>query len=167
MNRLGAVRACQANGTRLLEMDALVGVFPEGAKGSGRLFKNRHKLQRFGRGGFVRLALRAQVPVVPCVIVGPEEATPLLARLRLPMPLLGWPYLPLTPTFPWLGPLGLLPAPTRWTIVFGEPIPVDDYGPEAAEDDVLVRRLNERTRATIQGMIDRVVEGRDSVWGGS
>ena len=167
LSRLGAVRACQANGARLLSSGALVGVFPEGAKGSGRLFRDRHRLQRFGRGGFVRLGLRQKVPVIPCAIVGPEEATPLLARVRLPSPLLGWPYVPVTPTFPWLGPLGLIPAPTRWSIVFGDPIPLDSYGPDAAEDEVVVRRLNERIRATIQTMLDRVVESRRSVWTGS
>lgn len=166
MNRLGAVRACQENAERLLAEERLVAVFPEGAKGIGKLFKDRYRLQRFGRGGFIRLCLRTQTPIVPCAIVGAEEANPMLYRIEYMAKTLGIPYLPITPTFPALGPLGLLPAPTKWRVVFGEPLSFDGYGPEAADDDILVGRLAERVRTTIQGMLDRMVAARKSVWFG-
>ncbi len=166
MNRLGAVRACQENAERLLAGERLVAVFPEGAKGVGKLYKDRYRLQRFGRGGFIRLCLRTQTPLVPCAIVGAEEANPMLYRIEYMAKTLGIPYFPITPTFPALGPLGLLPAPTKWRVVFGEPIDFDGYGPEAADDDILVGRLAERVRTTIQGMLDQQVKARKSVWFG-
>lgn len=166
MNRLGAVRACQENAERLLAEERLVAVFPEGAKGIGKLYKDRYRLQRFGRGGFIRLCLRTQTPIVPCAIVGAEEANPMLYRIEYMAKTLGIPYVPITPTFPALGPLGLLPAPTKWRVVFGEPLSFDGYGPEAADDDILVGRLAERVRATIQGMLDRMVSARKSIWFG-
>lgn len=164
MNRIGAVRACQENAERLLGKGSLVAVFPEGVKGIGKLYRERYKLQRFGRGGFIRLALRTQTPVVPCAIVGAEEASPLLYRVEGLSKLFGVPYLPVTPTFPALGPLGLLPAPTKWHISFGEPMFFEGYGPEAADDHVLVGRLSERVRATIQRLVDAGVARRQSVW---
>ena len=166
MNRLGAVRACQENAERLLAGERLVAVFPEGAKGVGKLYKDRYRLQRFGRGGFIRLCLRTQTPIVPCAIVGAEEANPMLYRIEYMAKTLGIPYFPITPTFPALGPLGLLPAPTKWRVVFGEPFDFDGYGPEAADDDILVGRLAERVRTTIQGMLDQQVKARKSVWFG-
>lgn len=164
MNRIGAVRACQENAERLLQKGSLVAVFPEGVKGIGKLYRERYKLQRFGRGGFIRLALRTQTPVIPCAIVGAEEAAPLLYRVEGVSKLLGVPYVPITPTFPALGPLGLVPAPTKWQIVFGEPMQFEGYGPEAADDHVLVGRLSERVRATIQRLVDTGLGRRQSVW---
>lgn len=166
MNRLGAVRACQENAERLLGGERLVAVFPEGAKGIGKLYKERYRLQRFGRGGFIRLCLRTQTPLVPCAIVGAEEANPMLYRIERMTKAFGIPYLPITPTFPALGPLGLLPAPTKWKIRFGEILRFDGYGPEAADDDILVGRLAERVRSTIQGLIDKVLAERQSIWFG-
>ena len=166
MSRLGAVRACQENAERLLGNGSLVAVFPEGAKGIGKLYKERYRLQRFGRGGFIRLCLRTRTPIVPCAIVGAEEANPMLYRVEYMAKALGIPYLPITPTFPALGPLGLLPAPTKWKVTFGEPMAFDEYGPEDADDEVLVGRLAERVRVTIQAMLDRTLAGRRSVWFG-
>jgi len=166
MNRIGAVRACQENAERLLKQGRLIGVFPEGVKGIGKLYRDRYKLQRFGRGGFIRLCLRTETPVVPCAIIGAEEATPMLYRLDYLANVMGIPYLPVTPIFPALGPLGLLPAPTKWRIEFGEPIRFDGYGPEAADDSLLVGRLTEKVRSTIQAMLDRSVSERQSVWFG-
>ncbi len=166
MNRLGAVRACQENAERLLAQGRLVAVFPEGEKGIGKLYRDRYRLQRFGRGGFIRLCLRTGTPLVPCAIVGAEEANPMLYRLEYMTRAFGIPYFPITPTFPALGPLGLLPAPTKWRISFGEMIRFDGYGPEAADDEILVGRLGERVRATIQAMLDRALATRRSVWFG-
>jgi 1-acyl-sn-glycerol-3-phosphate acyltransferase len=166
MSRVGGVRACPENAERLLAKESLLAVFPEGVKGIGKLFRDRYRLQRFGRGGFIRLCLRTGTPLVPCAIVGAEEASPLLYREELVSKLLGLPYLPVTPTFPLLGPLGLVPAPTKWSIEFGEILRFDEYGPEAAADDVLVGRLADRVRSSIQNMIDRALAGRRSVWFG-
>ena len=165
-NRVGAVRACQENAERLLKQDALVAVFPEGVKGIGKLFKQRYQLQRFGRGGFIKLCLRTQTPIVPVAIVGAEETNPMLFRIEYLTKALGLPYFPVTPTFPLLGPVGLLPAPTKWKIMFGEPVAFEGYGQEAADDEILVGRLAERVRATIQGMLDRSIGERRSVWFG-
>jgi 1-acyl-sn-glycerol-3-phosphate acyltransferase len=164
MNRIGAVRACQENAERLLRSDGLVAVFPEGLKGIKKLYRVRYKLQRFGRGGFIRLCLRTQTPLVPCAIIGAEEASPMLHRVEYLSKILGVPYVPITPTFPALGPLGLLPAPTKWRIEFGEPIRFDGYGPEAAADHLLVGRLADRARASIQHMLDSGLRQRKSVW---
>ncbi len=165
-NRIGAVRACQENAERLLRKDALVAVFPEGTKGIGKLYKERYRLQRFGRGGFIKLCLRTGSPILPVAVIGAEETNPMLFRIEALSKALGFPYIPVTPTFPLLGPLGLAPAPTKWKISFGDVIRFDGYGPEAAEDEILVARLAERVRATIQAMLDRGIAERRSVWSG-
>jgi 1-acyl-sn-glycerol-3-phosphate acyltransferase len=162
----GAVRANQENAERLLKKGELVGVFPEGVKGVGKPFKNRYKLARFGRGGFVRLALRTGAPIVPCAVVGAEEIHPMVGSANWVGRPLGVPYLPITPTFPALGPLGLVPLPTKWSIDFAEPIPMAAYGPEAAEDPILVNRLSETVRSSVQRMIDGRLARRRSVWFG-
>ncbi len=164
MNRAGAVRACQENAERLLSRDNLIAVFPEGVQGIRKLFRDRYRLQRFGRGGYIRLCLRTRAPLIPCAIIGGEEASPLLYRFDTLADLLRIPYLPVTPTFPALGALGLVPAPTKWRIKFGEPISFDSYGPEAADDDLLVGRLSERVRSTIQSMLDNGLQKRKSIW---
>lgn len=166
LNRIGAVRACPENAERLLDREQAVAVFPEGAQGLGKLFRERYKLQRFGRGGFVRLCLRTRTPIIPCAIIGAEEANPVLYRIEHMTKALGIPYFPITPTFPALGPLGLLPAPTKWMIRFGEPMSFDEHGPGTADDEGLVGRLSEKVRAAIQGMVDRTVRERRSVWFG-
>jgi 1-acyl-sn-glycerol-3-phosphate acyltransferase len=163
--RIGAVRACQENAERLLRQESLVAVFPEGMKGTGKLFRNRYRLQRFGRGGFVKLALRTRTPLVPVAVLGGEETQPLLARLDGLGKPLGFPYVPITPTFPLLGPLGLAPAPTKWRIVFGAPIRFNE-GPESADDELLIGRFAEQVRGTIQEMVDELVRGRQSVFFG-
>ncbi len=162
----GAVRANQENGERLLRKGELVGVFPEGVKGVGKPFRDRYRLARFGRGGFVRLALRTGAPIVPCAVVGAEEIHPKLASLDWLGRPLGLPYLPITPTFPVLGPLGFVPLPSRWSLDFADPIPMDAYGPSAAEDPILVNRLSEQVRSTVQGMVDSRLARRRSVWFG-
>lgn len=166
MNRLGAVRACQENAERLLAKEQLLAVFPEGIKGIGKLFAERYRLQRFGRGGFVKLCLRTSTPIVPVAIVGAEETNPMLFRLERLSKLFGLPYVPITPTFPLLGPVGLLPAPTKWQMIFGEPIDLSGYDASAADDDLLVARLAERVRTSIQTTLDLAVTARKSVFFG-
>lgn len=155
LNRIGAVRACPENAARLLEQEALVGVFPEGIKGISKLFRERYQLQRFGRGGYVKLALRTRSPLIPVAVVGAEEAYPMFARPRFLSKAAGVPFMPITPTFPWLGPVGLLPLPSRWQITFGPPIEgLDGYGPEEADDIALVNELNTRIRGVVQKLVD-------------
>jgi 1-acyl-sn-glycerol-3-phosphate acyltransferase len=150
MRKVGGVVASPYNAARLLEQDQLVAVFPEGAKGAGKDFSERYRLQRFGRGGFVEIALRTGSPIVPVAVVGSEEIYPKLGESRLLARLTGAPYFPITPTFPALGLLGTVPLPSRWRIEFCEPIDLSGYGPEAAEDRSLVFEISERVREVIQ-----------------
>jgi len=163
MNRLGAVRACQENAERLLSQDKLVVAFPEGAQGSRKLYRDRYQLQRFGRGGYVKLALKLGAPIIPTAIIGAEDTNPVLASSKVLARLVGREHFPITPTFPWLGPVGLLPAPVKWRISIGEPIELDNYGPEAAEDALLVHRLNEQIRGILQGLLNQGKNARRSV----
>ena len=160
----GSTLACNEDAERLLGSGELVGVFPEGFKGIGKPFGERYKLQRFGRGGFVAAALKAGVPIIPVSIVGSEEIHPMLANARLLARMLNLPYFPLTPTFPWLGPLGLVPLPSKWYLEFGEPIPTDSYGADAVDDPMLVFELTDRVRETIQSTLYRLLIQRRSVW---
>ncbi|WP_037574866.1 lysophospholipid acyltransferase family protein [Phaeacidiphilus oryzae] len=162
--KAGHTLACNEDAQRLLAKGEVVGVWPEGFKGIGKPFADRYKLQRFGRGGFVSSALRAGVPIVPCSIVGAEEIYPMLGNAKTLARLLGLPYFPMTPTFPWLGPLGAVPLPTKWTIQFGEPIPTDGYGPEAADDPMLLFNLTDQVRETIQHTLYKLLVQRRSVF---
>jgi 1-acyl-sn-glycerol-3-phosphate acyltransferase len=161
MNRIGGVRADPANAERLLEKDELVAVFPEGEKGMGKLWKDRYRLQRFGRGGFVKLALRTRSPIIPVAVVGAEEAAPMLGKVTWFAKNIGIPWIPVTPTFPWLGPAGLLPLPSKWFVQFGAPIELG-AGPESADDRLLVNRLADQIRTRIQEMIDGLLGQRRS-----
>ncbi|MGY0068922.1 lysophospholipid acyltransferase family protein [Streptomyces sp. QTS137] len=162
--KLGHTLACAEDAARLLEQGELVGVMPEGFKGLGKPFADRYKLQRFGRGGFVSTALRARTPIIPCSIVGAEEIYPMIGNGRTIARLLGFPYFPLTPTFPWLGPLGAIPLPTKWTIQFGEPIHTESYPPEAAEDPMLMFNLTDQVREQIQHTLYKLLVQRRSVF---
>ena len=162
--KAGHTLACNEDAQRLLEKGEIVGVWPEGFKGIGKPFADRYKLQRFGRGGFVSSALRAGVPIVPCSIVGAEETYPMIGNARTLARILGLPYLPITPTFPWLGPLGAIPLPTKWIIQFGEPIPTDSYPPEAAEDPMLLFDLTDEVRETVQHTLYKLLVQRRSVF---
>lgn len=148
--RVGATLADHDNAERMLAEGRTVGVFPEGFKGIGKPFSERYRLQRFGRGGFVAAALRAGAPIVPCSVVGAEEIYPKIGELPAVARLLGLPYFPVTPFFPWLGLLGAVPLPSKWMIEFGTPIPTEDLGPETAEDAMAVFELADQVRETIQ-----------------
>ncbi|MEU7743060.1 lysophospholipid acyltransferase family protein [Nonomuraea sp. NPDC049158] len=151
--KTGHTLACREDADRLLRKGELVGVFPEGFKGVGKPFSERYKLQRFGRGGFVASAIRAGVPILPTAIVGAEEIYPKIGDLPSLARLLGLPYLPITPLFPLLGPLGLVPLPSKWMIQFGEPIRTDEYDAADADDPVLVFNLTDHIREIIQQML--------------
>ncbi len=166
MNAVGQVRACQENAQRLLNQEQLVGVFPEGIKGMAKGFKNRYNVARFGRGGVVRLAIRTRSPVVPCAVVGAEEIYIVLGYANWLGKIVGLPLLPITPTFPWLGPLGVIPMPTKWYIQFGEIIRYDKYDDSALKDNVIINRLNRQLRNTIQEMVDSALKKRRSLFFG-
>jgi 1-acyl-sn-glycerol-3-phosphate acyltransferase len=148
--KIGVTLACQEDAERLLGNDQLVTVFPEGFKGLGKTYADRYKLQRFGRGGFVSAAVRAQVPIIPVSIVGSEEIYPQVAQLPTLARILGVPYFPVTPFFPLLGPLGMIPLPSKWIIRFGEEITTDELPPGSADDPMVVFNITDQVRETIQ-----------------
>jgi len=142
---------------RLLEQDQLVLVFPEGVRGTGKPYADRYKLRRFGRGGFVSTAIRAGAPIVPVSVVGAEEIYPMIADFPALAKLIGMPYFPVTPFWPWLGPFGMIPLPSKWRIQFHEPVHVEAHPPEAADDQNLVMALSDEVRDTIQqGVYDNL-----------
>ncbi len=164
--KIGAVPAHPANVHRLLHDEgALVQVMPEGVKGTRKLYRDRYRLQRFGRGGFVAAAMRAKAPIVPIAMVGAEEAAPIFAHLPLMQKLTGLIYFPITPTFPHLGPLGMLGfLPAKFRIRFLEPIPTDQWGAEPWQDKGLVQTVAAEVRARIQEELLDMVATRRSVW---
>ena len=161
--KAGHTLACMPDAERLLGQGELVGVWPEGFKGVGKPFSERYKLQRFGRGGFVSAALRARVPIIPTAIVGAEETYPMLGNIATLARLLGLPYFPMTPTFPWLGPLGMIPLPSRWIIEFGEPVHTEDLDADA-DDPMAVLELTDAVRERIQQSLYRLLVQRESTF---
>jgi len=159
--RIGGVRASTETAMPLLSSGNLVGVFPEGLRGVGKMYRERYRLSRFGRGGFVRLARQANVPIIPVAIVGAEEIHPVLGKITSLAEPLGIPYIPITPTFPLLGPLGLLPVPTKWTIRFGPPIRVPPLNGEPEAD--VTTTTAEQVRHTIDAMIAELLAQRRSI----
>jgi 1-acyl-sn-glycerol-3-phosphate acyltransferase len=156
----GSTLACNPDAERLMSSGELVGVWPEGFKGIGKPFRDRYKLQRFGRGGFVSAALRTGVPIIPCSIVGAEEIYPKIGEIKPLARLLGAPYFPITPLFPLFGPLGLVPLPSKWYIEFGEPIRTDAIGAAEADDPMTVFNLTDQVRETIQHTLYRLLSQR-------
>ena len=158
--KAGHTMACPADAQRLLSKGELTAVFPEGYKGLGKCFKDRYKLQRFGRGGFVSAALRTRAPIIPCSIVGSEEIYPMVGDLSLLARLLGLPYFPITPLFPLTGPVGLIPLPSKWHIEFGTPISTAEFDDTAPEDPMVTFEMTDRVRETIQHTLYRLLMNR-------
>ncbi|MBO0871530.1 MAG: acyltransferase family protein [Micromonosporaceae bacterium] len=156
----GGTLACGPDAERLMRSGELVGVFPEGFKGIGKLYRDRYKLQRFGRGGFVSAALHTGTPIIPVGIVGAEEIYPMIGNFKPLARLLGTPYFPITPIFPWLGPLGLVPLPSKWYIEFREPIQTDGRI-EEADDPLAVFNLADQVRETIQQTLQDLLKLRE------
>jgi 1-acyl-sn-glycerol-3-phosphate acyltransferase len=161
--RSGHTRADPGEAQRLLASGELVGVFPEGFKGIGKPFSERYRLQRFGRGGFARTAIQAGVPIIPCAIVGAEEIYPMIGNAEPVARALHLPYFPVTPLFPWLGPLGAVPLPSNWIIEFCEPVAAG--GPVAEPDEDEVRKLAEHVRDVIQDKLNDLVDERGPAFG--
>ena len=164
--KIGCVAAHPANVQRLLfDEQQLVLVFPEGRKGTEKLYKDRYKVRRFGRGGFVEAAMRARTPIVPICVVGAEEAAPVFAQLKPLQRLTGLLYFPITPTFPHGGPLGMLGyLPAKFKIRFLEPIRFEEEGMH--EDKALVQTVAHEVRARIQENLFDMISKRKSVWFG-
>jgi 1-acyl-sn-glycerol-3-phosphate acyltransferase len=167
--RSGHTRADPEQARLLLEAGELVGVFPEGFKGIGKLFSERYRLQRFGRGGFARTAAQAGVPIVPCAIVGAEEIYPMVANWEWLASALGLPYFPVTPLFPWLGPVGAVPLPSNWIIEFSPPVETSGLAPGGRIDPdgagEAVSELADQVRDTIQHRLDELVAERGPAFG--
>ncbi len=161
----GHIRAAPANADALLRAGELVGVFPEGFKGIGKPFADRYQLRRFGRGGFAATAIRAGVPLIPCAIIGAEEIYPMLGNAKQLAELLKLPYFPITPTFPWLGPVGMVPLPSRWIIQFCPAVPTDRYDPGDEADPAMIADLSGRVRGTIQRKLDDLLAERGPAFG--
>jgi 1-acyl-sn-glycerol-3-phosphate acyltransferase len=162
--KTGTTLACQEDAERLLASNQLVAVFPEGFKGLGKPYADRYKLQRFGRGGFVSAAVRAQVPIIPVSIVGSEEIYPLISTAPVLARALGVPYFPITPLFPWFGLLGLVPLPSKWMIEFGEAVATDELPPGAADDPMVVFDVTDQVRETIQHTLYECLTSRRSAF---
>ena len=164
--RAGHTMACNADANRLLADGELTAVFPEGYKGLGKPFRDRYKLQRFGRGGFVAAALRAGAPIIPCSIIGSEEIYPMLADVKLLARVLGVPYFPITPLFPLAGPLGLVPLPSKWHIAFGTPVDTSGYDETAADDPMVTFEITDQVRETIQQTLFGLLSQRRDTFSG-
>lgn len=160
----GNARADRSETVALLRRGELIGVFPEGFKGIGKGWRQRYQLQRFGRGGFVEVAMEVGAPIIPVAIIGAEEAFPMIANLGTLANRLGLPYFPITPTFPLLGPLGAIPLPSKWIIVIGEPIPTAPHGPDAVDDTQLVLEITEETRQAVQSLLIEYLPKRRSAF---
>jgi 1-acyl-sn-glycerol-3-phosphate acyltransferase len=168
VSKMGLVPAHPANAQRLLcDEGRLVLAFPEGQKGSRKLYWQRYRLRRFGRGGFVRTAMRAGVPIVPIAVLGAEEAMPIFAHLPLLQRLTGLIYFPINHAFPHFGlAAALMYLPAKFKIRFLEPVDLGRYGPEDADDVALIQGLSEEIRGRIQAELDDLQVARRSVWFG-
>jgi 1-acyl-sn-glycerol-3-phosphate acyltransferase len=166
LTRLGQTVASVDNGTRLLEQEELVAVYPEGYKGTGKPYRDRYRLARFGRDGFAQMALATGAPIIPVSVVGSEETYISFGKFPTFSEITGIPYLPITLRFPWLGLLGVIPLPTKWTIDFGEPIPVNNGDPSLVDDLDLVSRLSDQVRSTVQEMLYSRLAQRRSIFFG-
>lgn len=158
MHRMGSVVGTPKNCVDLLERGEAVAAFPEGVRGISKLFWERYRLKRFGTG-FMRLALEARAPIVPVAIVGSEEQAIAIANLESLGKRIGLPSFPITLTWPWLGPLGLVPLPVKYRIHWGEPMLFE--GDPNQDDDTIEDKV-ERVRARIQDMLDAALATRAS-----
>jgi 1-acyl-sn-glycerol-3-phosphate acyltransferase len=160
--RGGSVVGTPENCLSMLRAGECVMVFPEGVRGMNKLYKDRYVLQRFGTG-FLRLALQSRVPIVPVSIVGSDDQQPGLLNLKRVGRLFGMPALPITPTFPLLGPLGLLPMPVKYHMYFGEPL---RFYADPSEDDAHIEEMVDVVRAAIDEGLQRGLRERKGIFAG-
>ena len=166
--RSGGVSARPANAYRLLkEQRQLALVFPEGTKGPSKSFTDRYQLRRFGRGGFVEIAMRAGVPVIPIAVVGSEEAMPVLLRLPTVAKALGVPYFPITANLFAFGPLGVvMPFPAKFTLQVLDPVHFDVPPDQERYSKSRIMEESERIRSHLQEAVYDMLRDRRSVWFG-
>jgi 1-acyl-sn-glycerol-3-phosphate acyltransferase/nucleoside-diphosphate-sugar epimerase len=160
----GGVVASQLNTARLFSRGEFVGIFPEGISGAFRMYKGAYQLGAFGRDAFAKMAIEHQVPVIPGVVVGHVEIFPILGKMYI-SPLVrwtGWPFIPITPTFPLLP----VPLPTKWHIRYLEPVSVSPLRPEDAEDRRKVREFSQHVREIMQRNIDEMLVRRKHIFFG-
>ena len=161
----GHVPAHPSEAERLLNAGEVVGVFPEGFKGIGKPYSDRYQLQRFGRGGFARTALRTGAPIIPCAIVGAEEIYPMVADMPELAARLKLPYFPITPLFPWFGLIGAVPLPSKWIIEFCDPVPTEGFTADQWEDQDVIMELADKVKYTIAAKIDELLAERGPAFG--
>jgi 1-acyl-sn-glycerol-3-phosphate acyltransferase len=163
----GAMRDGAGNVRRALGRGEAVVAYPEGRQAVAKPFRARYRLAKFGRAGFARLAIETGASIVPVAVVGAEEIHPVLARVDAVGRLIGLPTLPITPTFPWLGVAGLVPLPTKWMLLAGEPVAVATrHRPSEAKDPTVVARLGEQVRERLQALVLEGLRRRESVFRG-
>lgn len=164
MYRAGQVVGARRNFQDLLESEQLITVFPEGTKGIGKPFRERYHLLEFNVG-FIELSMAYRAPIIPTAVVGGEEQAPMLYNLQPIARLLKFPYFPITPFFPWLGPLGMIPLPVKYHIVYGEPLKFyETYPPDAVQDPELLRQMADKVRMTVQEMVEVGLENRVGIF---
>ena len=166
MTKVGGVMACYENADWVLERDGLVAVFPEGIRGAFSYYRDAYRLRRFGRGEWVRMALKNRAPILPFVTLGSAEIFPILAKVHWGWwkRFSEWPCLPITPTFPFVP----LPLPSKWHTRYLEPMPVhESHPPEAADDPKVVRAISAEVQARIREAIDEMRRRRQWIFWGS
>jgi 1-acyl-sn-glycerol-3-phosphate acyltransferase len=165
LTKQGGVVASQLNASRLFKGSELVGIFPEGITGAFRKYRGAYRLGAFGRDSFAKLAIEHQVSVIPAAVVGHVEIFPILGGLKISslMKWTGWPFIPVTPTFPLLP----IPLPTKWHIRYLEPISPQPLDPGDAEDRNKVRAFSKHVRNTLQSHIDEMLIRRKHIFFGN
>jgi 1-acyl-sn-glycerol-3-phosphate acyltransferase len=161
LTKLGGVVASQENAARLFEQESLVGLFPEGIRGTFTPYKRTYKLRDFSRSEFAKLAVRHQAPVIPAVVVGHAEIFPIIGRIDSSWVVkeLGWPYLPIAPMFP----LAPLPLPSKWHVRVLKPVPLQGLKPSDADNDKLMKEFSRYVQDMVQKNVDDMVSRRKSL----
>jgi len=164
LRRLGQINGMKRDFEEVLRRDELTLVFPEGTRGNGKHFSQRYKLQHFNVG-FLEIALKEKAPIIPTCVIGSEEQAPILLNIKPLAKMFGFPFFPVTPTFPHMGPIGMIPLPVRYRIYYGERINLhEEYDVDVLKDSDKVRELVEYVKGNIQGMIDKGLEERVGIF---
>ncbi len=164
LRRMGQINGMKRDFQELLRREELTLVFPEGTHGVGKHFSQRYKLERFGVG-FLEIALSERTPLIPTCVVGAEEQAPMIFNIKPLARLLGFPYFPVTPTFPHLGPLGIFPLPVKYRIYYGEPLYLHEkYSPDIIDNPAKIMELVEEVKSTVQQMINKGLEERAGIF---
>jgi len=164
LRRFGQINGMKRDFEEVLKRGELTLVFPEGTRGNGKHFSQRYKLQRFNVG-FLEIAFETKSPIIPTCVIGSEEQAPMLLNIKPIARLFGFPFFPITPTFPHLGPLGAIPLPVKYKIYYGPPISYhEQYDADVLKNTGKVRELVEEVKATIQDMINDGLAKRTGIF---